>query len=231
VVPTNIAFDWFQMPVLALVYVVDPLHLWFGSSACRCCSSSCPGCRPSAWARPRPKPRHLPPRPCKAVAIRFDETLLDAGLRQDINLPYECRNGGCGNCKCTVLSGKVDPGLYQPSALSAEELAAGQGAAVLRHRAGRRRNRIRGGGRAKRIRNTPPAWSDGKAHPRRDARHAQAAGRPADPFKAGQYINIILDDGQRRAFSFANPPHQPDLIELQIRLMPGGRFTTHVFER
>jgi CDP-4-dehydro-6-deoxyglucose reductase len=50
------------------------------------------------------------------------------------------------------------------------------------------------------------------------------------PFKAGQYINIILDDGQRRAFSFANPPHQPDLIELQIRLMPGGRFTTHVFE-
>jgi CDP-4-dehydro-6-deoxyglucose reductase len=51
------------------------------------------------------------------------------------------------------------------------------------------------------------------------------------PFKAGQYINIILDDGQRRAFSFANPPHQPDLIELQIRLMPGGRFTTHVFEQ
>jgi NAD(P)H-flavin reductase len=50
------------------------------------------------------------------------------------------------------------------------------------------------------------------------------------PFKAGQYINIILDDGQRRAFSFANPPHQPDLIELQIRLVPGGRFTTHVFE-
>ncbi len=51
------------------------------------------------------------------------------------------------------------------------------------------------------------------------------------PFKAGQYINIVLDDGQRRAFSFANPPHQPDLIELQIRLMPGGRFTTHVFEQ
>ncbi len=51
------------------------------------------------------------------------------------------------------------------------------------------------------------------------------------PFKAGQYINIILDDGQRRAFSFANPPHQPGLIELQIRLMPGGRYTTHVFEQ
>jgi len=49
-------------------------------------------------------------------------------------------------------------------------------------------------------------------------------------FKAGQYVNIILDDGQRRAFSFANPPHEPDFVELQIRLMPGGKFTTHVFE-
>ena len=27
-------------------------------------------------------------------------------------------------------------------------------------------------------------------------------------FTAGQYINIVLDDGQRRAFSFANPPHR-----------------------
>ena len=61
----------------------------------------------------------------KSVSIRFDETLLDAGLRQDINLPYECRNGGCGQCKCTVTHGKVDPGLYQPGALSDEERAAG----------------------------------------------------------------------------------------------------------
>ena len=50
-------------------------------------------------------------------------------------------------------------------------------------------------------------------------------------FKAGQYINIILDDGERRAFSFANPPHEPEFVELQIRLVEGGRFTTHVFEK
>ena len=48
-------------------------------------------------------------------------------------------------------------------------------------------------------------------------------------FAAGQYINIILDDGQRRAFSFANPPHDNARIELHVRLIPGGRFTTHVF--
>jgi NAD(P)H-flavin reductase len=59
------------------------------------------------------------------------------------------------------------------------------------------------------------------------------------PFVAGQYINIVLDDGGRRAFSFANAPPDPtappstagDLIELHVRLIPGGRFTTQVFER
>src|SRR3546814_17592711 len=39
----------------------------------------------------------------------------------------------------------------------------------------------------------------------------------------------LLEDGQTRAFSFANPPHDNALIELHVRLIPGGRFTTHVF--
>ena len=50
-------------------------------------------------------------------------------------------------------------------------------------------------------------------------------------FNAGQYLNIVLDDGQRRAFSFANPPHRNELIELHVRRIPGGPFTRHVFER
>jgi len=71
------------------------------------------------------------------------------------------------------------------------------------------------------------------------------------PYIAGQYINILLpaevaegaDDGKgaeplRRAFSFASAPPDPkqppstagDVIELHVRLIPGGRFTTHVFE-
>jgi NAD(P)H-flavin reductase len=48
-------------------------------------------------------------------------------------------------------------------------------------------------------------------------------------FSAGQYINIVLEDGQRRAFSFANPPHDKTLIELHVRRIPGGLFTNQVF--
>jgi CDP-4-dehydro-6-deoxyglucose reductase len=56
----------------------------------------------------------------------------------------------------------------------------------------------------------------------------------ADTFRyhAGQYIEFILRDGARRAYSMANAPHtQSDApgVELHIRHMPGGRFTDHVF--
>jgi CDP-4-dehydro-6-deoxyglucose reductase len=231
VVPTNIDFDWFELPVLALVYVINPMHLWYWVLGLTALLFLMPWLPPKRLGSARAQnsitfhPDH------KAISARFGETLLDAGLRQDIDLPYECRNGGCGVCKCTVLQGKVDPGLYQPSALSAAELAQGKVLLCCATRPRRRRDRVPGEHGAE---NSPgvqrPRRRHGEAHRRRHARPAQAAGRAADPFKAGQYINIILEDGQRRAFSFANPPHEAEFVELQIRLMPGGRFTTHVFE-
>jgi CDP-4-dehydro-6-deoxyglucose reductase len=49
-------------------------------------------------------------------------------------------------------------------------------------------------------------------------------------FLAGQYIEFILKDGRRRAFSIANAPHRDDYLELHIRHVPGGAFTGHVFD-
>ena len=168
----------------------------------------------------------------KQVAARAGETLLEAGLRAGLALPYECRNGGCGACKCTVLAGKVDPGLYQPSALSAEELA--QGKVLLCCATAIDDAEIE-----------YDASAAVKAFKEYRARVVKMEKLTYDvmrvllklpqgqqiPFKAGQYINVILDDGQRRAFSFANPPHEAEFVELQIRLMKGGLFTTHVFEK
>ncbi len=50
-------------------------------------------------------------------------------------------------------------------------------------------------------------------------------------FEAGQYINILLDDDARRSYSFTTPSGETDQIELHVRRIPGGRFTTQVFER
>ncbi|HMV05810.1 MAG TPA: 2Fe-2S iron-sulfur cluster-binding protein [Accumulibacter sp.] len=232
VVPTNIEFDWFELPVLALVYVINPMHLWYwviGLTAFLFVLPWLPPKRRGALAGETSITFH-PDR--KTVHARFGETLLDAGLRQAIDLPYECRNGGCGVCKCTVLQGQVDPGLYQPSALSAAELAQGKvllccatalADVEIEYRAGQALATIQEyTARVARLERLAPdvmrvllALPEGQGI----------------SFKAGQYINIILADGERRAFSFANAPHEPEFVELQIRLMPGGRFTTYVFEQ
>jgi CDP-4-dehydro-6-deoxyglucose reductase len=48
-------------------------------------------------------------------------------------------------------------------------------------------------------------------------------------FQAGQYLEFLLSDGRRRAFSIANAPHDDEFIELHIRHVDGGKFTDWVF--
>lgn len=232
VVPTNIEFDWFQLPVLSLVYVFDPLYLWLGVMGFTGLLALTPWLPPKRRGAAQPTTRITFRPDHKSVTARFGETLLDAGLRQGINLPYECRNGGCGVCKCTVLQGQVDPGLYQPSALSAEELS--QGKVLLCSASAINDVEIEYAAST-----VEKAFREYAARVVKLERLTYDVMRillklPDDQqigFKAGQYINIILDDGERRAFSFANPPHEPEFVELQIRLVEGGRFTTHVFEK
>ena len=54
-----------------------------------------------------------------------------------------------------------------------------------------------------------------------------AAGRLQ--FLAGQYIDILMPGGKRRAFSIASPPSETDFLELHIKHVDGGGFTGHVF--
>jgi len=49
-------------------------------------------------------------------------------------------------------------------------------------------------------------------------------------FLAGQYLDILLKDGRRRSFSIANAPHDDELLELHIRNIDGGEFTSYVFD-
>ncbi len=167
-----------------------------------------------------------------SVTARSGETLLEAGLRAGVTLPYECRSGGCGACLCTVLNGRVDHGPYQPMVLTAEmreqgkalmccavpltdveievESAAATAGTPARRYTGRVESLDYLGEDVIRLKLSLP-------------------GQDRLDFIAGQYLNIVLDDGRRRAFSFANAPHDNDLIELHVRRIPGGLFTSYVF--
>src|SRR6187549_4085632 len=53
------------------------------------------------------------------------EAILAAAIRQGIGMPYGCKDGACGSCKCRKLEGTVVHGTHQSKALSAEEEANG----------------------------------------------------------------------------------------------------------
>lgn len=184
------------------------------------------------------------PGPARVVA-RAGETLLEAGLRAELALPYSCRAGGCGVCVCTVLNGRVDHGNFQEAALTPAMRARGQ--ALMCCAVALEDVELEVEGVASLVRDETATLQRWQGRVQRMERLSPSLMRlfiALPPGKmlnytAGQYINIILADGARRSFSFANAPADParpfplpddGIIELHIRLIPGGRFTTHVFE-
>ncbi len=45
-----------------------------------------------------------------SLVAREGETILEAGLRQGVALPYECATGTCGTCRARLIEGEVDEG-------------------------------------------------------------------------------------------------------------------------
>jgi len=59
--------------------------------------------------------------------VETGETILQAGLRQGIVLPYGCHGGLCGVCLSRIIKGRILYPEGPPPALADEEAMAGQG--------------------------------------------------------------------------------------------------------
>ena len=227
-----LAFDWFYLTLFPLLYAWPLGQVWALVAAVTVLLAAMPWL-PPGFGRGRKGEFRVAVHPGpQLLTVRPGETLLEAGLRAGMALPYECRNGGCGVCRCSVLHGSVDHGAYQPSALP-EELRA-RGETLLCCATPLTDLEIKVDWADPRAR-TPIRQYAGRVesieHLSGDVIRLMVSlpdGQRID-FAAGQYVNVVLEDGQRRAFSFANPPHDNAQVELHVRLVPGGRFTTHAF--
>jgi NAD(P)H-flavin reductase/ferredoxin len=163
--------------------------------------------------------------PCES-----NEAVLDAAQRAGLEIPYSCRKGVCGTCKGRVVSGEVRA--FAGDALGGAERSEGM---VLFCNARPRSDLViapRSIGKA-----DPFARKTVTARVFRIARvsddvalvHLRFPAGIRVKFKAGQHLNLILANGERRDFSMANPPRESDGAQLHIRHVPGGAFTGHVF--
>jgi NAD(P)H-flavin reductase/ferredoxin len=230
-VPASLALDWFYLAVYPLLARWTPLGVWYlvgGATVLMLLAPWLPSGR-----RRRGEPIRVVFHPGDhAVDVRDGETLLDAGLRAGIALPFDCRSGGCGVCRATIVGGDVDPGPVQPGALGAVDRARGQ---VLLCCATPRSE----------LSIELDANAGATAVPTYDTR-VERIDRLSDDviglalrleggrriaFRAGQYVNVVLPDGTRRSYSFTIASGSTELVELQVRRVAGGRFTTELFER
>lgn len=168
----------------------------------------------------------------KSFAVADDETVLSAAIEAGYNLPYGCRNGACGACKGKVVSGEVDYGEYQENTLTDAEKQAGQALfccakplsdLVIECREVTALNGIKPRIMPARVEKMEKLSSDVMAL------YLKLPSQERLQFMAGQYIEFLLKDGKRRAFSLANAPHNDELLEFHLRLIAGGQFTQYVF--
>lgn len=163
------------------------------------------------------------------------EALLAAAIRQGIGLPYGCKDGACGSCKCKKLEGSVSHGAHQLKALSPEEEAHGfiLTCCAVAHSDVVIESRQVTDESAFPVKKMPARVSS-LARASHDVMLLRLQLPASDVFKyhAGQYVEFLLRDGDRRAYSMGNAPHtqaEHPGVELHIRHMPGGKFTEHVF--
>lgn len=172
----------------------------------------------------------------QTIEIGEEQTLLDACLRAGVWLPHACCHGLCATCKVQVVDGEIEHGEASPFALMDFERDEGKCLACCA-----------------RVQSDVTIEADIDEDP--DARHFPVrdhAGRVADvvdltptikgifveldgegmAFQAGQYVNVqIPGDSMPRAFSLAGEPGSAARIELNVRLVPGGKGTTWLHEQ
>ncbi|WP_038052418.1 CDP-6-deoxy-delta-3,4-glucoseen reductase [Thioalkalivibrio sp. ALJ1] len=165
--------------------------------------------------------------------VEDDETILEAGIRQGFAFPYGCRNGACGSCKGRVLQGEVDHGPTKPPGITEAELADGMALFCQAVAVDDLEIEVREIGAARDIVvKTLPCRVAALNRLADDVMELRLQ-LPASErlqFLAGQYLDILLKGGDRRSYSLANAPHDDDQLVLHVRNLPGGRFSTMVFE-
>ncbi len=163
------------------------------------------------------------------VRAKYGQTLLDAALAGGVPLPFGCRVGDCGVCKCELLEGRVDEGWAEPLALPAHERAQRRVLActsVLRGPVVVRVNAL--DQVAPRKATMRVMTLDRRTEDVVVFRVAAERGRIV-PFLPGQYVKLTLPNGAIRDFSIASGPKAP-FLEFHIRRRQGGRASSYAYE-
>lgn len=170
------------------------------------------------------------------ISVNNDELLLDAAVRQGINLPLDCREGVCGTCQGQCETGIYEQEYVDEDALSERDLAErkmlacqtrvkSNAAFYFDHDSA-----ICNAGDTLKIETKVTAVelvSETTAILHLDASsHAEQL-----QFLPGQYARLQIPDTEDwRSYSFANRPNATNQLQFLIRLLPDGVMSNYLRE-
>ncbi|NOT67077.1 MAG: 2Fe-2S iron-sulfur cluster binding domain-containing protein [Methylophilaceae bacterium] len=150
---------------------------------------------------------------------KSDETVLDALLRENINLSFACKKGTCHSCM--VRSANVRPPKAAQSGLKNTQIKQNYFLACQCYPEQDMHLKL-------------PDQSEFYRMGRvitnkllnRNTILLVVAFEDAFEFNAGQFVNLQRSDGLTRSYSTANIPEQSNTLEFHIRRLPGGVFSS-----
>lgn len=157
--------------------------------------------------------------------VDSEESVLMAAIRQGVQLLHDCTEGGCGTCRVRLMEGCVRYEEY-PLALTPEDEDEGF---ALACQARPESDLVISTERPMEPCSDPERYSAEVAAVEamgRDVVHLTLALPNAEGlvYRPGQYLNVMLGDGNKRSFSMASTPNGRT-VDLHIRKVSGGHFT------
>ncbi|ABI59297.1 CDP-6-deoxy-delta-3,4-glucoseen reductase [Nitrosomonas eutropha] len=168
----------------------------------------------------------------RIITTEPTETILEAALRHGLSLPYGCRNGSCGTCKGKIIQGIVDYGAYSEEVLTEQEKEQHLALFCCARPLSDLEIECQEIEAVKDIRvRTMPCRVHKLEHVASDVMiiYLKLPANERLQFLPGQYIDILMKDGQRRSFSLANAPGNDEFLQLHTRNYAGGVFSEYVF--
>jgi ferredoxin-NADP reductase/ferredoxin len=155
----------------------------------------------------------------REIDARPDESVLDAMLRAGERVAHSCRSGICRCCMMRAISGAPDDASQAGLSPAMREkgfflpcVCRATGDMVV----------------------AKPSEALGVAPAR--VRRVDVVGRDVvrvfirtdDPFefRAGQFVNLVRDDGLARSYSLAGTPSPDNTLEFHVRRLPNGRMSS-----
>lgn len=158
------------------------------------------------------------------------DSLLDAALAAGITLEHSCRSGRCSSCKARVVAGETEA-LHAETGLHAGEGQQGWILTCVRRALSdvTLDAEVLVGVKLPPVRNFPCKIS-ALERPAPDVVSVTLRLPPGQAmlYFPGQYVDIERQ-GVRRSYSLANAARSDNLLELQIRQVPGGAMSEYWF--